>query len=224
MSWSSTRSRICARAASTIIWAAIIALLSTTSAGWCPISRRCCYNNAQLLRTPRARPCPQRQRPVPAAREETVEWLAREMTTREGAFCLRLRCDSEGEEGEFFVWSRAEIEDILGPRDAEFFALTYDVTPGGNFEGHNILNRLASLGEQKTKLQDPGAPRIGTAPTSPTNSYTPAVDARRRLPARATEAPSRQHHAARRAAADSFWRRADGSPASTTRCWRTGTG
>ena len=85
--------------------------------------------------------------------EETVGWLAREMTTPQGAFCASLDADSEGEEGKFYVWSRAEIEDILGPRDAEFFALTYDVTPGGNFEGHNILNRLAALTEAQDKGQ-----------------------------------------------------------------------
>jgi len=40
------------------------------------------------------------------------------------------------------VWSRTEIADALGEEDAAFFASHYDVTPGGNFEGHNILNRL----------------------------------------------------------------------------------
>jgi uncharacterized protein YyaL (SSP411 family) len=30
----------------------------------------------------------------------------------------------------------------LGVEDGEFFARHYDVTPAGNFEGHNILNRL----------------------------------------------------------------------------------
>jgi len=30
----------------------------------------------------------------------------------------------------------------LGIEDGEFFARHYDVTPAGNFEGHNILNRL----------------------------------------------------------------------------------
>jgi uncharacterized protein len=30
----------------------------------------------------------------------------------------------------------------LGVEDGEFFARHYDVTPDGNFEGHNILNRL----------------------------------------------------------------------------------
>jgi len=76
---------------------------------------------------------------------ETVAWLIREMTTAEGAFCASLDADSEGEEGKFYVWSAADIRDTLGPEDADFFAAHYDVTPGGNFEGHNILNRLEEL-------------------------------------------------------------------------------
>ena len=76
---------------------------------------------------------------------ETVAWLAREMTTREGTFCASLDADSEGEEGKFYVWSPAEIAAVLGKDDADFFAAHYDVTLQGNFEGHNILNRLKHL-------------------------------------------------------------------------------
>jgi uncharacterized protein YyaL (SSP411 family) len=76
---------------------------------------------------------------------ETVGWLAREMTTGEGAFCASLDADSEGEEGKFYVWSRDEVIQVLGQEDSEFFARHYDVTDGGNFEGHNILNRLKGL-------------------------------------------------------------------------------
>jgi uncharacterized protein len=80
---------------------------------------------------------------------ETVEWLRREMTTGEGAFCASLDADSEGEEGKFYVWSRAEIVQALGEDDAAFFVQHYDVTEGGNFEGHNILNRINSLPRSK---------------------------------------------------------------------------
>src|SRR6185369_1417896 len=76
---------------------------------------------------------------------ETVGWLAREMTTAEGAFSASLDADSEGEEGKFYVWSLAEIEQVLGAEDAAFFAAQYDVGAEGNFEGHNILNRLKRL-------------------------------------------------------------------------------
>ena len=86
---------------------------------------------------------------------ETVAWLAREMTTEQGAFCASLDADSEGEEGKFYVWSLAEIEAVLGKDDAAFFAAHYDVTAAGNFEGHNILNRLKHLPrsmEDETRL------------------------------------------------------------------------
>jgi uncharacterized protein YyaL (SSP411 family) len=73
---------------------------------------------------------------------ETVGWLRREMMTDGGAFASSLDADSEGQEGKFYVWSANEIEQELGPTDAEFFAAHYDVGSGGNFEGQTILNRL----------------------------------------------------------------------------------
>src|SRR4051812_43688089 len=76
---------------------------------------------------------------------ETVDWLKREMTTPEGAFAASLDADSEGEEGKFYVWSYEDVLKALGAEDGEYFARHYDVKPGGNFEGHTILNRLASL-------------------------------------------------------------------------------
>jgi uncharacterized protein YyaL (SSP411 family) len=80
---------------------------------------------------------------------ETVGWLAREMTRPEGAFAASLDADSEGEEGKFYVWSRATLDRVLGADDAAFFAAHYDVTSQGNFEGHNILNRLKYLPRSK---------------------------------------------------------------------------
>jgi hypothetical protein len=80
---------------------------------------------------------------------ETVEWLVREMTTPEGAFSASLDADSEGEEGKFYVWSKAEIDEALGSDDAAFFVQHYDVSDGGNFESHNILNRSKGLPRSK---------------------------------------------------------------------------
>ena len=75
---------------------------------------------------------------------ETVAWLEREMIGEAGGFAASLDADSEGEEGKFYVWSAAEIEDVLGAEDAAVFARVYAVTADGNFEGHTILNRLDS--------------------------------------------------------------------------------
>jgi len=91
--------------------------------------------------------------------QETFDWLVREMSTPEGAFSASLDADSEGKEGKFYVWSRAEISAVLGPRDGEYFADCYDVTPNGNFEGTNILNRLKYLGRSAS-----GSGEAGGAP------------------------------------------------------------
>jgi uncharacterized protein len=72
---------------------------------------------------------------------ETVDWLTRAMLTPEGGFCSSLDADSEHEEGKFYVWDAAEIDRLLGPR-AALFKQHYGVTGPGNWEGHNILNRL----------------------------------------------------------------------------------
>ncbi len=103
------------------------------------------YDNAQLLEL-LALAFQRSRNPLFATRaRETVEWLKREMTTAEGAFSASLDADSEGEEGKFYVWSKAEIIEVLGAENAAFFAAHYDVSEEGNFEGHNILNRLNSL-------------------------------------------------------------------------------
>ncbi|MDZ4381077.1 MAG: thioredoxin domain-containing protein [Parvibaculum sp.] len=87
---------------------------------------------------------------------ETVEWAAREMTAEGGGFAASLDADSEGVEGKFYVWSEAEIDNLLTPGEATLFKRFYGVTGEGNWEhaeqgaqsrgdaqGVNILNRLA---------------------------------------------------------------------------------
>jgi uncharacterized protein len=128
------------------------------------------YDNAQLLELLALAHARTGKRLFAERARETVAWLDREMTTREGAFSASLDADSEGEEGKFYVWSLAEIESVLGTDDAALFARHYDVTPEGNFEGHNILNRLkrapsdeateARLGAMRTKLLAARAARI----------------------------------------------------------------
>ena len=114
------------------------------------------YDNAQLLEL-LALAFQRGGNPLFAERaRETVGWLVREMTTKEGAFAASLDADSEGEEGKFYVWSLAEVEAALGA-DAADFAAQYDVSAGGNFEGHNILNRLKSLPRNAAAGSGPGA-------------------------------------------------------------------
>ncbi len=71
---------------------------------------------------------------------ETVDWLAREMTSPEGLFYSALDADSEGVEGKFYVWDKEEIDSVLGA-DAALVNSYYQVTSEGNWEEEetNIL-------------------------------------------------------------------------------------
>jgi uncharacterized protein len=101
---------------------------------------------------------------------ETIGWLEREMVTDGDGFASSLDADSEHEEGKFYVWSAAEVDAALGD-DAAAFKDVYDVTLGGNWEGHTILNRLhqpalldnaaeALLAQCREKLFAVRAPRV----------------------------------------------------------------
>jgi uncharacterized protein YyaL (SSP411 family) len=83
--------------------------------------------------------------------EETLDYVRREMTDAGGGFYSSQDADSEGVEGKFFVWSRADIIDALGEQAGSFVTNYYNVTESGNFEGHNILHITASIDEVATK-------------------------------------------------------------------------
>ena len=71
---------------------------------------------------------------------ETLDYVAREMTDKDGGFYSTQDADSEGEEGKFFVWTPEEVVGLLGEEDARLFNRYFDVTEMGNFEGHSILH------------------------------------------------------------------------------------
>jgi uncharacterized protein YyaL (SSP411 family) len=107
------------------------------------------YDNAQLLEL---LALAQAHRPSPLYAQraaETVGWMMRDMTAQQvngkSAFAASEDADSEGEEGRFYVWTRAEVDALLGP-DAAAFSQAYDVTPQGNWEGRTILRRVAPMG------------------------------------------------------------------------------
>ncbi|KAB2879177.1 thioredoxin domain-containing protein [bacterium] len=65
--------------------------------------------------------------------EEIFEYVLRDMTDPAGGFYSAEDADSEGEEGKFYLWTKAELETILGSSDAELFCKTFNVTAEGNY-------------------------------------------------------------------------------------------
>ena len=84
-----------------------------------------------------------------ATAKKVLNYITREMTSPEGGFYSAQDADSDGEEGKFYTWSKAEIIRSLGneERHADIFCEYYGVTEGGNFEGKNILHVTRSTDE-----------------------------------------------------------------------------
>lgn len=71
----------------------------------------------------------------------TLSYLQTSMTDTAGGFYSTQDADSEGEEGRYYLWTKAEVEDLLGA-EASWFCEYFDITENGNFEHEkSILNR-----------------------------------------------------------------------------------
>jgi uncharacterized protein YyaL (SSP411 family) len=117
------------------------------------------YDNAQLARIYLWAGIELDEPRFVAVARKTLDYLLTDMRHHDGGFFSAEDADSEGVEGKFYVWSMAEIEEVLGD-DSHTAAAYYGVTPEGNFEGENILHlspeRAApeSLEEINQKLLD----------------------------------------------------------------------
>jgi uncharacterized protein YyaL (SSP411 family) len=73
---------------------------------------------------------------------QTAEFLGREMTSPEGAFLSAIDAETHGDEGAFYVWTREEIEAVLGPEDAAFLAPLLGFAGRPFFEGERYVLHL----------------------------------------------------------------------------------
>jgi uncharacterized protein YyaL (SSP411 family) len=72
--------------------------------------------------------------------EQTIAFVDRELGNHKDGYYSSLDADSEGIEGKYYVWDKAEIDLVLG-QDAALFNSFYGVRTEGNWEGMNILTR-----------------------------------------------------------------------------------
>ncbi len=73
-----------------------------------------------------------------------LEFTRTELRHPGGGFYSSLDADSEGVEGKYYTWSKAEIDALLDDK-SRIFCHYYGVTEQGNFDGTNILHIADSL-------------------------------------------------------------------------------
>nr|WP_282547677.1 thioredoxin domain-containing protein [Streptomyces rochei] len=108
---------------------------------------------------------------------ETADFMVRELRTAEGGFASALDADSDDGtgrhvEGAYYVWTPAQLAEVLGDEDAELAARYFGVTREGTFEhGASVLqlpqqesvfdaDRIASVRERLLAARD-GRPAPG---------------------------------------------------------------
>ncbi|MFG3386912.1 thioredoxin domain-containing protein [Streptomyces rochei] len=108
---------------------------------------------------------------------ETADFMVRELRTAEGGFASALDADSDDGtgrhvEGAYYVWTPAQLAEVLGEEDAELAARYFGVTREGTFEhGASVLqlpqqdgvfdaDRIASVRERLLAARD-GRPAPG---------------------------------------------------------------
>src|SRR5262245_35174144 len=113
----------------------------SVDAGWVvPHFEKMLYDNAQLLGLYARAGGPLGSRVA----GETASFLIAELRTAEGGFASALDADSEGVEGKFYVWTPAELDEVLGPEDGAWAAEAFTVTDAGTFEhGSSVLQLLS---------------------------------------------------------------------------------
>jgi uncharacterized protein YyaL (SSP411 family) len=78
---------------------------------------------------------------------DTLDFVLRDLAAPDGGFYAAWDADSEGQEGKFYLWSLAEVEEAVGPEAAPLVVAGLGLTREGNFEGLNICTRPLSIGD-----------------------------------------------------------------------------
>ncbi len=117
----------------------------STDASWkVPHFEKMLYDNAQLIWLYAEAYHASGEQLFKEIGEETIRFCLREMKSEEGGFYSSLDADSEGEEGKYYTWGTAEINQILG-NHSDFIKKYYHIGGKGFWElGKNILIRTQS--------------------------------------------------------------------------------
>ncbi|OLP65782.1 hypothetical protein BACPU_14000 [Bacillus pumilus] len=76
--------------------------------------------------------------------DHLIQFVKQDMMSHDGSFYSAIDADSEGKEGQFYVWSKDEIMTQLGDDLGALFCAVYHITEEGNFEGLNIPHTMST--------------------------------------------------------------------------------
>jgi len=79
---------------------------------------------------------------------EIFTYVLRDMTDPDGGFYTGEDADSEGKEGLFYVWTPAQVREVLGNDLTEVVCRFYDIGPHGNFEEGLSIPHVRLLAEE----------------------------------------------------------------------------
>lgn len=114
----------------------------STDANWLvPHFEKMLYDNAQLIRLCNWAYAETEEQLLRDRIEETADWILAEMRTNGATFASSLDADSGEGEGDFYLWTREEIEKTLGHDTAAEFLAVYELAKPPGWEGDPILHR-----------------------------------------------------------------------------------
>lgn len=122
-----------------------LARYSTDDDWLVPHFEKMLYDNALLISALSMAFMLTQDREYADAIRKTTGFLKNEMLDIEGGYYSAIDADSEGVEGKYYVWSKEEIDSLLG-EDTDVYCRFYGVSETGNWEGVNILHVHSSAG------------------------------------------------------------------------------
>ena len=130
-----------------------IARYSTDAEWLVPHFEKMLYDNAQVASVALDAFTATGDEKLAAFARAIFAYVLRDMTSNDGAFYSAEDADSEGHEGKFYTWTKAEIEKLLSAEEAKLAIAYWGVTEKGNFVDHSHPNPEA--GQNILSVVDP---------------------------------------------------------------------
>ena len=113
---------------------------SVDSEWFCPHFEKMLYDNAQLIQVYAKAFKRTKSELYKEVIYSTIDFIESELKDNSGLYFASIDADSEGKEGQFYIWNYAELNAILPYERHAAFYQTYQLKVHGNWEeGHNIL-------------------------------------------------------------------------------------